>query len=50
MTLFFALLLLLSVLCFGAAAVRKYDGHVNLVALGLLFFAAVPFIQTLQNL
>lgn len=48
MTVVFLLLLLLAVVCFGAAAFGATLRSVNLVALGLLFFALVPLIQTLQ--
>jgi len=44
------ILLLLAGLCFALAAAQKNLGTVNLIALGLLFWVAVPFIQVCQRM
>lgn len=50
MTLLYFVLLLLALVCFVAAAFKFVAARVDLVALGLAFAFAVPFIQTLQKL
>jgi hypothetical protein len=46
----FLILLLLALICFGVAASGRASARVNLVALGLAFWVAVPLIQTIQAL
>lgn len=46
----YLILLLLSLVCFLASAFRTVSPKVELTALGLAFFVAVSFIQTLQKL
>ena len=46
-------LLLLALLCFGVAAARHRSGRpvaVDLIALGLALWVAVPFLRALQAL
>jgi endonuclease/exonuclease/phosphatase family metal-dependent hydrolase len=50
MQLFYMILLLLALVCFVAATFRTTSPKVELTALGLALFVAVPFIQTLQKL
>lgn len=56
MTVLYLILLLLAGVCFAVAAARgsrqalDHGRSVNLVALGLLFWVAVPFLQTLKGL
>jgi len=49
LTVYFILLLLAGV-CFGLAAGRVALGKVDPLALGLLFWLLVPFLQVLQRL
>lgn len=48
MTVLYLILLILATVCFGAAASNRVASRVNLVALGLLLWVAVPLIQTIQ--
>lgn len=50
MLVFYMILLLLALVCFVAAAFRVASAKLELTALGLALFVAVPFIQTLQKL
>ena len=50
MTVLYFILLLLALVCFVASCLRVSSPRVELVALGLAFWVAVPFIQTLQRL
>lgn len=54
MTVLYLILLLLAAVCFLASASGRNYGRggatVNLVALGLLFWVLVPFIQTVRAL
>lgn len=50
MTALYFVLLLLALVCFVVAAFNVVSARVNLVALGLAFWVAVPFIQMLQKL
>jgi lipoprotein signal peptidase len=50
MTVVFLILLLLSLVCFLVAASGRALAQVNLVALGLALWVAVPLIQTIQTL
>lgn len=43
-------LLLLAIVCFVASAIHVSSPRLNLVALGLAFWVAVPLITTLQKL
>lgn len=44
------LLLLAAAVCFGIAAFSRNQPRINLVALGLLLWVAVPLLQTLVGL
>lgn len=46
----FLILLILSILCFAAAAFGKAVGTINLVAFGLMFWVAVPLITMIAAL
>jgi hypothetical protein len=50
MAVLFLILLLLAVVCFAVAASGRASARVNLVALGLFFWALVPLIQAVQAL
>jgi hypothetical protein len=50
MVVVFLILLLLALVCFLVAASGRASARVNLVALGLAFWVAVPLIQTIQAL
>jgi hypothetical protein len=50
MTTWYFVLYLLALVCFALAAVQVHTSKVNLLGLGLAFFVAVPFLQTLQRL
>lgn len=49
MTLVYLLLLAVAAICFAAAAFRREQVRVNLVAAGLLAWVLVPLIQTLRT-
>lgn len=50
MTVLFLILLVLSAVCFGAAAAGRVFRDINLVALGLLLWVLVPLINTIRVL
>jgi hypothetical protein len=50
MTAFYFLLLVLASICFLAATFNANLRNLNLVSLGLLFWIAVPAIETYKNL
>ena len=50
MTLLYFVLLLVAVVCFGLAAFNVAVSRVNLVALGLLAYVLVQFLQLLVKL
>lgn len=50
MTVLYFVLLLLALVCFVAAAVGVRSPRVELLALGLALWVAVPFLQALQRL
>lgn len=50
MSVFFLILLLLALVCFVVAATGRVVTTVNLVALGLALWVAVPFLETLTSL
>lgn len=51
MNVVFVLLLLAAVICFGLAAAKLPRAErVNLIALGLLFWALVPLVQRIRGL
>jgi hypothetical protein len=50
MTTLYVVLLLLAVVCFAIGAARRSPQGVNLVALGLMFFALVPLIEQVRAL
>ena len=50
MTAIYLVLLILSAVCFAAAASERVATRYNLVALGLLFWVLVPLIQMAHRL
>lgn len=50
MNVIYLILLLLATVCFLAAASNRVTSRVNLVALGLLCWVAVPLLQTIQSM